>query len=149
MTELETGLVLVVFRPAEWPWEPVQPGVTANENRVLVVGTKRRGPKQPIEPLPEEWRGDGPPMHAATPRFVLEESQISHAAPHLVPLGALQAKQHAEAWFGGRQCQHSGRYAGYLGEDSYKFDMFVEKVFFRGEERNYRLYPIHDHIVRV
>ena len=79
-------------------------------------------------------------MHAATPRFVLEESQISHAAPHLVPLGALQAKQHA---------QHSGRYAGYLGEDSYKFDMFVEKVFFRGKERNYRLYPIHDRIVRV
>jgi hypothetical protein len=105
-----------------------------------LVGTKRRGPKQPIKPLPEEWRGDGLPTYAATPRFVLEESQLSHAAPHLVPLGALQAKQHA---------QHSGRYAGYLGEDSYKFDMFVEKVFFRGKERNYRLYPIHDRIVRV
>ena len=36
MTELETGLVLVVFRPADWPWEPLQAGVIADENRVLV-----------------------------------------------------------------------------------------------------------------
>lgn len=141
MAELETGLVLVVFRPADWPWEPVKPGVTADEDRVLVVGTKRRGPKKPIKPLPDEWRQDGPPMHATTPRFVLEQSLVgSLAPPHLVPLGALQAKQNA---------QFSGRYAGYLGEGLYKFDVFVEKVFFRGEERNYDLYPIHDHIVGV
>lgn len=29
MPELEMGLMLVVFRPADWPWEPVRPGVSA------------------------------------------------------------------------------------------------------------------------
>jgi hypothetical protein len=140
MAELETGLVLVVFRAADWPWEPVKPGVTADEDRVLVVATKRRGSKQPIKPLPEEWLKDGPPLYAAAPRFVLEEAHVAHRPPHLVPLAALEAKRHA---------QYSGRYAGHLGEQSYKFDEFVEKVFFRGAERRYGLFPIHDFLMRV
>lgn len=139
MPELAMGLILVVFRAADWPWEPVRPGVTADEDFVLLVGTKRRGPKQPIKPLPEEWREDGPPLYADTPRFVMEEAHIAHAPPHLKPLDALQAK---------RRSQYSGRYAGRLGDDSHKFEVFVEQLFFKGLERNYQLFPIHDHILR-
>ena len=140
MPDLEMGLVLVVFRPADWPWEPVRPGVTAEEDEVLVVGTKRRGPKQPIEPLPEEWRDYGPPLYRDTPRFVLEEAHVGRGAPHLVPLDALHGKG---------QARFSGRYAGHLGEDSSKFEMFIEDVFFKGEARDYGVFPIHDNIVRM
>ena len=139
MPELEIGLVLVVFRAADWPWEPVRPGVTADNDEVLVVGTRRRGPKQPIKPLPEEWQHDGPPLYRDTPRFVLEEAHVGRSAPHLVPLELLQAKD---------QAQFSGRYAGRLGEDSFKFAMFIEDVFFKGEDRGYGVFPIHDNIVR-
>jgi hypothetical protein len=68
----------------------------------------------------------------------LEEAHAAHHPPHLVPLEVLQAKD---------QTRFSGRYAGHLGEDSYKFEMFIEDVFFKGEARGYGLFPIHDNIV--
>jgi hypothetical protein len=79
-------------------------------------------------------------MSAATPRYVLEEAHVAHGPPHLVPLEALQEKRHA---------QYSGRYAGHLGGNAYMFDAFVETVFFRGQERRYGLFAIHDYIHRA
>jgi hypothetical protein len=54
---LDTGLLLVVSRPADWPWGP-KARVSGTEDRLLLVGTKRRGPKQPIKPLPEDLCDD-------------------------------------------------------------------------------------------
>jgi hypothetical protein len=142
---LDMGLILVVFRPADWPWAPKPPGVTANHDRLLVVGTKRRGPKQPIKPLPEDLRDDGPPLYADTPRFVLHEGLFRNAAPYLVPLEALEQKR--EALFG-------GNYAGAVDEigssrdGEYRLSRHIDKIFFKGEQRFHDLFRVCDRIPR-
>jgi hypothetical protein len=141
---LDTRLLLVVFRPADWPWGR-NAGVSATADRLLLVGTKRRGPKQPIKPLPEDLRDDGPPLYADVPRFVLHEGVVRNASPHLVPLEALQEKR--ELLFG-------GNYAGALDEpasprqDESRLADLVDRVFFKGEQRFLRLYAVRDFIMR-
>jgi hypothetical protein len=143
-TVLDTGLLLVVFRPADWPWGP-QAGVTATHDRLLLVGTKRRGPKQPIKPLPDDLRDDGPPLYADTPRFVLHEGAVRNGSPHLVPLDALEQKR--EALFG-------GNYAGALDDtgstrnDEYRLSRLIDEVFFKGEQRYLDLFRVRDRIPR-
>jgi hypothetical protein len=141
---LDTGLVLVVFRPADWPWGR-KAGVSATEDRLLLVGTKRRGPKQPIKPLPEDLREDGPPLYADVPRFVLHDGGMRNAPPYLVPLEALQER---------REVLFRGNYAGALDEpgsprkDEYRLSDLVDQVFFKGEQRFLHLYAVRDFIMR-
>jgi hypothetical protein len=142
--ELDTGLLLVVFRPADFPWGP-QAGVTATHDRLLVVGTKRRGPKQPIKPLPDDLRDDGPPLYTDIPRVVLHEAPVRNASPYLVLLDALEQKR--EALFG-------GNYAGALDDtgstrnDEYRLSRHIDEVFFKGEQRHFDLFRVRDRIPR-
>lgn len=142
---LDAGLLLVVFRPADWPWGP-RAGVSATEDRLLLVGTKRRGPKQSIKPLPEDLCDDGPPLYANVPPFVLHEGAVRNAPPYLVPLSALDEK--LEVLF-------RGNYAGALDEpaatrrDEDRLSDLVDHVFFKGEQRFLHLYAIRDSIVRL
>jgi hypothetical protein len=142
--QLDTGLVLVVFRPADLPWGR-RTGVSATEDRLLLVGTKRRGPKQPIKPLPEDLREDGPPLYADVPLLVLHEGGVRNAPPYLVPLEAFQD---------GREVLFGGNYAGALDEpgsprqDEYRLSELVDQAFFKGEQRFTDLYAVRDFIMR-
>lgn len=139
-SDLFSGLALVVFRPVNWPMG-LRPGVSEMHDVLLLVGTKRRGPKQPIQPLPDDLRDDGPPLYANVPPFVLHEAAVRNAAPILMPLIALEQGQHV---------QMGRNYAGRLddegfGHDSqYRLSRLVDERFFRSEQRYFNLFAVHD-----
>lgn len=142
-SDLLFGITLVVFRPADWPVSP-RPGPSETHDLLLLVGTKRRGPKQPIKALPDDLREDGPPLYSDVPRFVLQEAAVRNAAPALVPLDALEKAQHVRM---GRN--YAGRLDddGFGRDDRYRLSRLVDERFFKGDQRYFNLFAVHDDVI--
>lgn len=144
-SDLLFGITLTVFRPVNWPVGP-RLGPSETHDVLLLVGTKRRGPKQPIKALPDDLRDDGPPLYSEAPRFVLHEGAFRNAPPVLVPLVALEQKQ---------QVRRGRNYAGRLDDygfdrdDQYRLSITVDERFFKGEQRYFNLFAVHDDVVKA
>lgn len=144
-SDLLFGIALVVFRPADW-LVGTRPGPSETHDVLLLVGTKRRGPKQPIKALPDDLREDGPPLYGDAPRVVLHEAAVRNAPPILMPLAAFEQKQ----------CVRMGRnYAGRLDDDGfgrddrYRLSRTVDERFFKGEQRYFNVFAVHDDVVKA